>query len=139
MFRTQFPSLVGQKTGLSDLQCLLALKLSGLFIVLCFHSEPLVHLLLMERTKPQCLDGAGSATGLSPTSREAQSESSEEGSRTRLWSALPCVFWKAPAKPTFPAHALEQAVLSLKLKKVAGTAIYLSHGFHNFPGTFANH
>jgi hypothetical protein len=49
------------------------------------------------------------------------------------------MFWKAPAKPTFPAHALEQAVLSLKLKKVAGTAIYLSHGFHNFPGTFANH
>lgn len=48
-------------------------------------------------------------------------------------------FWKALAKPDFPAHTLEQAALPLKPKKVAGTAIYLSHGFHNFPGTFANH
>lgn len=48
-------------------------------------------------------------------------------------------FWKVLAKPEFPAHTLEQAVLTLKPKKVAGTAIYLSHGFYNFPGTFANH
>lgn len=48
-------------------------------------------------------------------------------------------FWKVLAKPEFPARTLEQAVLPLKPKKVAGTAIYLSHGFCNFPGTFANH
>lgn len=54
-------------------------------------------------------------------------------------SSLPRVFWKALAKPEFPAHALELAILPLKPKKVAGTAIYLSHGFHNFPGTLANH
>lgn len=57
-----------QEIGLSDLECLPAPKPSGLFTVLCFHSEPLVHLLLMERTKPQCLDGAGSAPG--PQSRK---------------------------------------------------------------------
>lgn len=48
-------------------------------------------------------------------------------------------FLESACKPEFPAHMLEQAVLPLKPKKVPGTAIYLSHGFHNFPGTLASH
>jgi hypothetical protein len=61
-----------------------------------------------------------------------------EAESIQLGSALCCEFWKALAEPTFSAHALKQAILPLKPKKVAGAAIYLSHGFHNFLGTFAN-
>lgn len=63
----------------------------------------------------------------------------EGKSRLLQGSAVPRAFWKVLTKPEFPAHILEQAVLPLKPKKVAETAIYLSHGFYNFPGTFTNH
>lgn len=76
--------------------------------------------------------------GLSPRGREAQLDSTE-GKAESCKVCLAQAFWKALAKPEFPAHMLEQTVLPLKPKKVAGTAIYLSHGFRNFPGTSANH
>lgn len=55
----------------------------------------------------------------------------------RVFCAL--CFLESACKPEFPAHTLEQAVFPLKPKKVPGAAIYLSHGFHNFPGTLASH
>lgn len=61
----------------------------------------------------------------------------EKQNPVRVCCAL--CFLESACKPEFPAHTLEQAVLPLKPKKVAGAAIYLSHGFHNFPGTLASH
>lgn len=76
--------------------------------------------------------------GLSPGGQEAQLDFI--GGKSEPCKACHAhAFWKVFAKPEFPTHTLEQAILPLKPKQVSGRAIYLSRGFHNFPGTFANH
>lgn len=77
--------------------------------------------------------------GPSPLGLRAQLDSTDRKSRILQWSALPMHSGKLlQSLNSQPTHQ-SKAVLPLKLKKVAGTAIYLSHVFHNFPGTFANH
>ena len=132
----QFPCPESEKNGLSDPTCSPSLEPCLLFSLPV--PNPLACLLLTQGTKAQCLDGAWSMVGLSPGGQEAQLDFI--GGKSEPCKACHAhAFWKVFAKPEFPTHTLEQAILPLKPKQVSGRAIYLSRGFHNFPGTFANH